>query len=115
MPNKGWKQVEREAAKLVARITGETGITRTPLSGSNSRHTGSDTTSALLYVEVKHRAKHTVWSLWEETAQAAKKENKLPLVLLKEKRKQGMLVVLKAEDLIGLIEAVANGTLTFSS
>ncbi|MBU2685667.1 MAG: hypothetical protein KKF27_20690 [Gammaproteobacteria bacterium] len=44
---KTWKTVENRIAKRF-------GSTRTPLSGSNSKHTQSDTLHSKLYIEIKH-------------------------------------------------------------
>ena len=47
MTSKRWKAVEGELAKMF-------GSTRTPLSGSNSKHTHSDTLHKRYFVEIKH-------------------------------------------------------------
>lgn len=85
-----WKAFERAVAKMF-------GTERTPLSGSNSKHTGSDTLHEKLFVECKYRANHAVISLYKETAKKAKMENKIPIVALKEKGDSGFYFLIKAE------------------
>lgn len=48
MPEKAWKRAEREVARLL-------GGERTPLSGSNSRHTSADGIGITEYLEHKRR------------------------------------------------------------
>jgi len=92
-----WKKAESKVAKFF-------GTTRTPLSGSNSRHTGSDTLHPELYVENKYRASHSVVKLYDETAAAAKREGKLPMVTLEVKNRPGFWIVLKADDFGKLLQ-----------
>ena len=92
MADKTWKAVERKIAKLFK-------TTRTPFSGGNSKHTRSDTLHKDLFIEIKHRKKHSTWALYKETAEMAKVESKLPIVVLKQKGQRGELVCLKLEDL----------------
>ena len=87
MVDKPWKQVERKVAKSLD-------TERTPLSGGNSKQTRSDTLDEKLFVEVKHRKSFSVLSLYRETAKLARKENKIPVLCLKEKGKHGELAVI---------------------
>ena len=85
--NKSWKAVERKVAKSL-------GTNRTPLSGGNSGHTRSDTLDEKLFVEVKHRKHFSVLSLYRATQLLARKENKIPVLCLKEKNQRGELAVM---------------------
>lgn len=97
MSDKVWKRRERQVATFF-------GTNRTPLSGGSSRHTRSDTLHDSLFIECKHRKKHSAVKLWQETAELARKENKIPVVALSEKGKQGFYVLIHSSDLL----AVAN-------
>ena len=91
-----WKKRERNIAK-------DLGTDRTPLSGSNSRHTSSDTLSDIFYVESKLRASPPGWALFEKTALMATKEGKIPLVVYSKKFKQKKQVICDYDWLIGII------------
>lgn len=86
-----WKKAEAKVAKFFE-------TSRTPLSGGNSKHTRSDTLHEELYVENKYKKKHTVVTLYDETAVKARMEGKLPLVTLEEKGRPGFWIVLKSDD-----------------
>jgi hypothetical protein len=92
MPNKTWKASERKVAKSF-------GTKRNSLSGSNSKVSSSDTTHDKLYIENKYRVKHTAITLWTDTKEKAKKENKTPVVCLCEKNKKGFWVLVHIDDL----------------
>ena len=82
MSDKTWKARERQVAKLL-------GTERTPLSGGNGKQTRSDSLSQEFFVECKHRRRHAVLSLYDETSGLAGVEGKLPLVVLTEHRREG--------------------------
>ena len=65
MPDKAWKKRERDVAQY---FNGK----RTPLSGGNGKVTRADVIHDDLFIECKLRAKHTVVSLWDDTAKIAK-------------------------------------------
>ena len=92
-----WKKRERNIAKYL-------GTDRTPLSGSNSRHTSSDTLSDIFYVESKLRVSPPGWALFEQTALKASKENKIPLVIYSKKFKQKKQIVCDYDWLIEIIK-----------
>lgn len=93
MPTKTWKDVER-------RIAGWFGAKgRTPLSGGNSGHTRSDTLHDSLFIEVKHRKGGSIFTLYRKVKDLAKKENKIPLIVLHETNKKDYLVVCEISDL----------------
>ncbi len=94
-----WKRAESSAAALF-------GARRRPLSGSSNRDDidGDDTLHPRLWIESKLRASHAVWSLWRLVkATAAKRPyqggHKTPVLVLREKCKPGMLIVVHSGDL----------------
>lgn len=98
MSNKAWKQRERQAAKTF-------GAKRAILSGSSGREgvSTSDSTHPDLYIETKLRRNHAARNLLDEVAAKARKENKIPLLMLASGGRRGLAVVCFAEDL----EAIA--------
>jgi len=93
-----WKALERKCAKAL-------GGMRNPLSGTNSRHTAGDIIHPDYYVECKLRKKWAITSLFLEVKEHARKEQKIPLLVIKEKGKHGELVVMAMSDFIRLINA----------
>jgi hypothetical protein len=61
--------------------------------------TQSDSTHGRLYVETKLRAVSAVRTLWERTREAARREQKTPVVILFSKGKPGGLIVVHQDDL----------------
>ena len=92
MPDKAWKRREREVACF---FNGK----RTPLSGGHGKITRADVIHNELFIECKLRAKHTVVTLWDDTAKLAKKENKIPVLALCEKNRPGFWVMVHSSDL----------------
>lgn len=92
MHRESWKEGERRIAKRF-------GTTRTPLSGINSRHTGSDTLSEFLFIEVKHRKRIPADKLWGETVEKAKKENKIPLLVFIKKNFPYPFILCRLDDI----------------
>lgn len=74
MSEKAWKQAERTVAR---KLGGE----RTPLSGSNSRHTGADAIGTEEYVEHKRRKTDPVHDKLTELSKAARRRGRWPLVV----------------------------------
>jgi len=97
MADKAWKRREREVASF---FNGS----RTPLSGGNSKVTRADVIHDDLFIECKLRAKHSVISLWDDTAKIAKTEEKTPVVVLCEKNRPGFWVMVHSSDLKELKE-----------
>ncbi len=95
MPKPTWKSVERRIAAFF-------GAKRTPLSGGNSGHTRSDTLHAKLFVEAKYRKKFSAVTLWDDTAELARKEGKTPVVCLAEKGRPGFWVMCHSDDLLAV-------------
>ena len=90
-----WKNRERQIAHFF-------GGERNPLSGGNSKHTRGDVIHDKLYIEVKYRVKHSAIELWKDTYQKAIYENKIPVVCLCEKGKDGFWIVVHSDDLVKL-------------
>ena len=91
MGDKAWKRREREVARF---FNGE----RNALSGGNSKVTRADVIHKNLFIECKLRAKHSVVSLWDETAKIAKTEEKTPVVVLCEKNRPGFWIMVHSDD-----------------
>lgn len=79
------KSIRQNAKAVESQVAKFFGTTRTPLSGSNSRHTSSDTLHNVLYIEVKQGKQIPKFftDIWSEAKTNAKKEGKIPLVALK--------------------------------
>ena len=92
MPDKAWKKRERDVAGYFNGI-------RTSLSGGNSKVTRADVIHDSLFIECKLRAKHTVISLWDDTAKLAKLEGKTPVIALCEKNRPGFWIMVHSSDL----------------
>lgn len=96
MSDKLWKAFERRVAAYF-------GTTRTPLSGSNSKHnTESDTLHNTLYIEAKRDKKFLgviLTTLLHSVAERAKRESKIPVICLKEHGKQGFYIVVHSKHL----------------
>jgi hypothetical protein len=91
-----WKKLERKVAKKLGGV-------RNPLSGKHSRHTSGDVIHPKFYIECKYRKNFAVATLFDEVRKNAKKESKIPILVLKEKDKTGELVVLTLDDFVKLI------------
>lgn len=96
-PTKTWKTVERRVADFLNPGVGR----RTPLSGGNSGHdtTGDGLDLNGIYLEVKHRKKHTTCSLHRDTREKAIKESRVPVSVLHETNQNGFLIVIDSRDL----------------
>ena len=96
MSDKLWKAFERKVASYF-------GSTRTPLSGSSSKHdTESDTLHERLYIEAKRDKRFlgkVFVTLLHGVATKARKEGKIPVVCLKEHGKQGFYIVVHSKHL----------------
>ena len=95
MPDKSWKVLERRIAK-------ELGTKRTPLSGSNSGQTSSDTLSDRYYVEVKYRKKIPFLTVFNDTVEKARKEGKKPIVVFHEAGSKRNIVMLDLNDFVNM-------------
>jgi hypothetical protein len=90
-----WKSRERAAAALF-------GSRRAPLSGSNGGVTASDSLHPTIFLECKLRARSPIHRLFDQTADLAKTEGKVPCLCLAVKGRPGFLIVCKAEDIPAL-------------
>lgn len=104
--DKLWKAVERRIAK-------QFGTTRTPLSGSNSGGTQSDTLHPRLYIEIKSRKRLPKWftETVDDTKTKAMREYKIPLTVFHQKGSQDDYVVLNVSDIILIAEEIKDGGL----
>jgi hypothetical protein len=94
---KTWKKLEQKVARM-------RNTERTPLSGGNSKMTRSDTLDDTFFIECKLRANPSIWKLYEETEALAKKENKIPVVVIKKKGQRDELFVINDKYLKEFIE-----------
>lgn len=73
MPEKAWKGAERKVAR-------DLGGERTPLSGSNSRHTSADGIGLEEYLEHKRRKRDPVHERLSELTRAARRRDRRPII-----------------------------------
>ena len=93
MPTHTWKDRERQVASFF-------GCRRTPLSGMNSGHTSADIIHDKLFVEHKHRKKHTLLTLFDAVKKLATKEDdKIPVVTISEKGRHGFWILCHSSEL----------------
>lgn len=95
MADKSWKAFER-------RIANALGVKRNPLSGSNSRHSESDTLHPKYFIECKLRARIPFMKDWDKTKKCAQKEKKIPLVVFHEKKRKENIVMMSFDDFVGM-------------
>jgi hypothetical protein len=93
-PKKTWKAVETRVAKKY-------GEKRQIGSGSLGRaeRSRSDSTHETLYVETKYREWTAARTWYDDTRIKAKKEKKIPVLILVDKGRPGFLVVVEAKNL----------------
>ncbi len=116
MTDKTWKAVERRIAK---RLGGQ----RNPLSGIRSGHgTHGDLLHPTLYGEFKHTVRAAILTLLRATRKLAKREHKMPLIVMHEKGTENYAAVLAFDDfervwnmLRELEEALGDGTTLWST
>lgn len=95
-----WQKAEGRAAEIF-------GARRQPGSGSGGRddQTSSDSTHPTLYLETKLRAKHQARTLHDTVKVKAKKENKIPVLMLADKAREGFLVCVHSSDMAAFVAA----------
>ena len=92
MNRSNWKGFERKIAAFF-------GTRRTPLSGMNSGHnTSSDSLHDTLYIECKKRKSMAVVKLYDDTLKKARKEEKVPVVVVTETGRRGQPLIVCAMD-----------------
>ena len=102
MADKPWKREEREVARKM-------GTRRTPLSGSRSGHlTSSDTLSPDYYLECKLLAKAAVVTLFDDVRTKAKREGKVPVLVIRTKGKKRRIAVVDFDFLRSLLPTEEN-------
>jgi len=94
---KTWKRLEQKVARM-------RGTERTPLSGRNSKQTRSDTLDDTFFIECKLRKDPAVWNLYERIEELAKKENKIPVLVIKKKGRHGELFIVNDKYLKEFID-----------
>lgn len=94
-----WKAHERKSARFF-------GSERNPLSGSCGKHSESDSLHPTLFIECKFRKSHSVINLFKETAEKAKRENKIPIISLKERGTHGTYYLIRSDHLKEVLEAL---------
>lgn len=85
-----WKRKEREVAKKF-------NSTRSYLSGGIRQY--GDVEHDTLYIEVKYRKQWSIFTLFDETAELAKKHKKIPLLVLAKKYSNDFIIVCKMSDI----------------
>jgi hypothetical protein len=93
MPTNTWKSRERWAAALFGGL-------RNIGSGSQGRidKSASDSTVERVFIEQKHRKRHTVRTLFDATKALARKEGKVPVLVLTDHGRPGGLVCFHSDD-----------------
>ncbi len=97
MPDKLWKATERRIAQLFD-------SKRNSLSGMNSKITGADVIHPDFYIEVKERSRIPFYATFQEVRNNAKKEGKIPMIILHQKSMKDDLVMINLKDFIKLIK-----------
>lgn len=110
MNSNTWKQLERNVAKFLTKITGHF-TQRTRGSGSGNQVvngttvTRSDTDHPLVYVECKKTGKEVpFYAVWKDAKDKAKVEKKIPMVVVSTTKHQGRFYILEEHDLEGLLD-----------
>jgi hypothetical protein len=100
MSDKSWKRLERKAASL---LHGK----RIPGSGSGAIK--GDVLHPSFQIECKYRKQFAIASWFEKLEQEAIKEEKIPLLILKQKGKHGELAVLELRDFSKILKEMKDG------
>lgn len=100
MAEKAWKQLERRVANFF-------GTVRTPLSGSSSRITESDTLHDKLFIEVKSRKTIPFMKEFRAMLKSAKKENKIPIFVIHEGQHSDDIVFMRLKDTKEFVTAMS--------
>jgi hypothetical protein len=101
-----WQRREADAAAIF-------GARRAVGSGSGGRPdlSRSDSTHSVLYLETKLRQRHAVVALLDAVRRLAKREGKVPVVVLATKQRPGVVLVLDANDLPAIAAEYAKAAL----
>jgi len=90
-----WKSFERRVAKKL-------GGKRNPLSGMNSGKPG-DVRHSVFTVEWKLRASCIIYKWLDKVKEEAISENKIPLLVVKQKHQKGEYAILELDNFVDLI------------
>lgn len=103
------KTSRRTWQKAEGRVAALFGARRQVGSGSSGRDdlTRSDSTHPRLFLEVKLRQAHAVRSLHDEVKAHARREGKVPVVVLHDKGRPGALVCVHTDDLAEVLAEYA--------
>jgi len=71
-----------------------------------SKHTASDTLHKKLYIECKYQKKWAFWKIGVDTIKKAQLENKIPVLVVKEKGKKGTMWIIHEDYLHRFSEAI---------
>ena len=92
--DKAWKKFERTVARYF-------GCERT---GPMQAKDANDINHDCLHVQCKHAKRHAILSVWDAAKRVARKDNKIPVVAIKQKGRHGFWLMCHSSDLT----AVAN-------
>ena len=92
-----WKKRESQIAK-------DFGTNRNPLSGSMSGHSSSDSLSDKFYLESKLRINPPGWTLFMDTRDKAKREGKIPVIILSKKYHKDKISMIDYNFLLELLD-----------
>lgn len=93
------------------------GTNRTPLSGENSRHTGSDTLHPDLFIEVKSWKDPTCYDEFRDLRKQAQRRNKEPMLLIERKKNEAFdpIVITEMEHALDASRDVYDGFEDFAT
>jgi len=94
MGDTAWKERERQ----VARWFGAERVVGSGCDAKYGRTSASDSTHGRLFIETKHRVKHTAVTLWDSVQVKARQEGKTPVVALAERGRPGFWLVIHCKD-----------------
>lgn len=97
MPDKPWKVAERKAARALGGV-------RNRMSGAVNQLTSGDVVHPGIYAEVKYRQRFAVLSEMRKVRKCAKKEGKIPVLVLQEAGKKTRYYVVPEQYLQALKE-----------
>ena len=93
MPDKLWKATERRIAKIIG-----DGAQRNSLSGMNAKITAGDIIHDKFYVEVKERVKIPFYKVFRDVQINAKKEHKIPIMVIHQKNSKDDILIMTLKD-----------------
>ena len=94
MADKTWKKFERTVANFF-------GCSRT---GPMQARDANDIDHDVIHCQCKHSKRHAIITVWDAAKAVAKRDDKIPVVAIKQKGRHGWWILCKSDDL----QAVAN-------